>query len=235
MRIYGDYHVHTKYSHGKNTVLEMAVKAKELGLSEIAIADHGYGHWLYGMRRRDFDKMKADAAAASKQTGVNVLVGVESNIASCDGDLDLSKDEQGKFDIVLCGVHRAIRKGTGKRLHFKRWKNRIKENTEIVLKTLKNNKIDILTHPGRYLPIDIIAVAKTCKETGTLFELNSSSCDFKHEEFIKLAETGANFIVNSDAHHKNRVADVKGLLMRAGDIFADGQIVNTKKDFRWKR
>ena len=46
MYLTADYHTHTPYSHGKNTVLENAVAAKAKGLKEIAITDHGYGKQL---------------------------------------------------------------------------------------------------------------------------------------------------------------------------------------------
>ena len=49
MKILGDYHTHTTFSHGKGKVLDNALSAKEKGLAEIAIADHGFGHLLYGM------------------------------------------------------------------------------------------------------------------------------------------------------------------------------------------
>ena len=37
-----DYHTHTVYSHGTGSVLENALIAKEKGLKEIAITDHGF-------------------------------------------------------------------------------------------------------------------------------------------------------------------------------------------------
>ena len=42
MLLTGDYHTHTIYSHGKGTVLENVMRAKEVGLQEIAITDHGF-------------------------------------------------------------------------------------------------------------------------------------------------------------------------------------------------
>ena len=39
MLLTADYHTHTPYSHGKNTILENAAVAKAKGLKEIAITD----------------------------------------------------------------------------------------------------------------------------------------------------------------------------------------------------
>ena len=52
MYLTADYHTHTPYSHGKNTVLENAVAAKAKGLKEIAITDHGFNHILFGLKRK---------------------------------------------------------------------------------------------------------------------------------------------------------------------------------------
>ena len=51
MILTADYHTHTPYSHGKNTVLENAVAAKEKGLKQLGITDHGFNHLLFGLKR----------------------------------------------------------------------------------------------------------------------------------------------------------------------------------------
>ena len=77
MILTGDYHTHTPYSHGKNTVAENAEKAKELGLKQIGIADHGFSHVAFGIRRRQVAEYKAECKAASEQFALDVLVGIE--------------------------------------------------------------------------------------------------------------------------------------------------------------
>lgn len=52
MILTGDYHTHTPYSHGKNTVLENAEAAKKLGLKAVGITDHGFNHIIFGLRDR---------------------------------------------------------------------------------------------------------------------------------------------------------------------------------------
>jgi len=39
MLLTGDYHTHTIYSHGKETVLENAERAKQLGIKQLGISD----------------------------------------------------------------------------------------------------------------------------------------------------------------------------------------------------
>lgn len=47
MKVFGDYHMHTRASDGKGTVADKAARARELGLREIAIADHGCGSLFF--------------------------------------------------------------------------------------------------------------------------------------------------------------------------------------------
>ena len=55
MKITGDYHTHSKYSknnHGKDTIKEMVLSAKEKGLESYGISDHGPAHVVFGIRRK---------------------------------------------------------------------------------------------------------------------------------------------------------------------------------------
>ena len=80
MNITFDLHTHTVYSHGKGTVEENAVSAKEKGLYGIGITDHGFSHPAFGMRRKKLDQMRADCIAAEEKTGEKILLGIESNL-----------------------------------------------------------------------------------------------------------------------------------------------------------
>ena len=60
MILTADYHTHTPYSHGKNTVMENVAKAKEEGLKQLAISDHGFSHVVYGLRRGKLNSYIAD-------------------------------------------------------------------------------------------------------------------------------------------------------------------------------
>ena len=60
MILTSDYHTHTPYSHGKNTVLENAMAAKAKGLKEIGITDHGFNHLVFGLKRRKLVDLRAE-------------------------------------------------------------------------------------------------------------------------------------------------------------------------------
>ena len=52
MNLNADYHTHTVFSHGKGDVIDNARAAAEKGLKELGIADHGFAHPAFGLRKR---------------------------------------------------------------------------------------------------------------------------------------------------------------------------------------
>jgi putative hydrolase len=214
MKINADYHTHTIYSrksHANGTVMQNALLAKESGLTEIAITDHGFSHTLFGLRVKDLEKRKAECQAAEKATGVKVLVGIETNILNRQGKIDIPPHLLNHFDIIISGFHTGARmpiKYTFMRMFFLfRNKHFKKQNTEMIVNTLRNNKIDILTHPGRAMECDLIEIGKVCAETKTYFELNEKSGHISIDELREIAKTGCEFVINSD-HHKHG-SDIK--------------------------
>ena len=108
MNITFDLHTHTVYSHGKGTVEENAVSAKEKGLYGIGITDHGFSHPAFGMRRKKLDRMRADCVAAEEKTGEKILLGIESNLRGECGSIDVEEKDYPQLDLILAGVHRFI-------------------------------------------------------------------------------------------------------------------------------
>ncbi|MBS5023450.1 MAG: PHP domain-containing protein, partial [Firmicutes bacterium] len=105
MILTADYHTHTPYSHGKGTVEENAARAKELGLKQIGITDHGFSHIAFGLRRKRVPALIAECRAASEKLGIDVLVGMESNIRGVSGLTDLTERDYENFDLFICGKH----------------------------------------------------------------------------------------------------------------------------------
>jgi len=120
MALSGDYHTHTKYSrrnHGKGTVEENVKAAVEKGLSQIAITDHGFNQILYGVRRSDMAKMREEIESARERYPIEILQGVEANLISANGDIDVVESDYENLDILLCGYHKLV-KGNRKRDGF---------------------------------------------------------------------------------------------------------------------
>lgn len=126
MLLYGDYHTHTTYSrhkHGKGSVLENASVAADKGLKEIAITEHGFNHWAFGLRRKNIPQLQEDILNAKEVTGVNVLFGIEANLISLDGDIDIKEMDYEFLDVLLMGYHKAVSTVTFKDKVLLNWAN----------------------------------------------------------------------------------------------------------------
>ena len=221
MILFGDYHTHTKYSrhgHGKGTILDNATVAMDKGLKQIAITDHGFNHKFFGVKRKDIPQVKEDILNAKDVTGVDILLGVEANLISRQGDIDIIESDFEFLDILLMGHHRMVNMKSHKDFYklsivnmfgspYKPSEERLNRNTTALLRALDKYPIDILTHLNYGFPTDTLAVAKLAKEKGTLIELNGKRINFTDQEILTMAEEGVKFIVNSDAHSPERVGE----------------------------
>ncbi len=223
MLLTGDYHTHTPYSHGKHTVAENVSRAKEVGLKEIAITDHGFSHVVYGLRRKEVAAYREECRAAEEQYGVKVLVGMEANIQGRSGKVDMREKDYENFDIFLCGYHiviyyetlaQSLSYGFGNLLLNsilrKTTKTQLTKNTLAYINAIKKNPIDILTHVNFQCPCHSLEVAKCAADYGTYIELNAKKNHFTDEELCEMVQkTDVRFVINSDAHSMGRVGDTK--------------------------
>lgn len=222
MILTADYHTHTPYSHGKNTVLENANAAKKLNLKEMAITDHGFNHLLFGLKRKKLGDLRAEITEAERLTGVKVLMGMESNLISLDGSSDMRESDLANFDIYLCGIHEVLRykkfsdfynimlcNYTAYKLGRKPSQKVIDNTTRAYINCIKNNPVDILTHINYKCCCDLKEVAKACADYGTYIEINTKKRHVSPEEVDLMASTGVRFVIDSDAHSADRVGDTK--------------------------
>ena len=222
MILTADYHTHTPYSHGKNTVLENVTAAKKLGLKEIAITDHGFNHLLFGLKRKKLADLRSEIKEAEKLTGVKVLMGMESNLISLDGDTDMRAEDLDKFDIYLFGIHEVlkyrklsdfynimVKNYTAYKFGRKPSDKVVANTTKAYINAVKNNPVDILTHINYKCCCDLKEVAKACADYGTYIEINTKKRHVSPEEVDLMASTGVRFVIDSDAHSADRVGDTK--------------------------
>ncbi len=193
----GDLHMHTVASDGRNTHEEMALAARERGLSYIAITDHsathGFGNDVSpdGLRRQIERVRELDA----RLDGISVLVGTEANIGT-DGRPDYEDDLLAELDWVIGSVHTSFGMGAA-------------AMTDRLVAAIEHPLIDAVGHPTgrkieRRLPygVDMDRVIEAAARTGTMIEINSAPDrrDLNDVHARAAARAGVRILVNSDAH-----------------------------------
>ena len=251
MILYGDYHTHTVYSHGSGTVEENATAAMEQGLKQIGISDHGFSHPFYGLKKKKLPFLREDCARAEDKTGVRVLVGIESNFIKSDGSCDLTEDYYDKFDIFLAGAHvfagykdfssfwnMGVLFPLASSFHIEINGKAKAKMTEVYINAVRRLPIDVITHLDFRVFANVKEVAACCREYGTYIEINTKKAHMTDEQWKEVADTGVNFVIGSDAHSPDRVADAHSafdLMDRLGIEPERVHNVNRLPDFRFAK
>lgn len=223
MKLLCDMHTHTVYSHGKNTIEEMVEQARALGLKAVVISDHGRSHPMFGVRKKNFKKMRQEIDALNeKYEDIAVYLSVESNITGADGSIDIGKEEMQYCDWIYAGYHYgyipasikdvfhfALRNYLTVVFPFMKEKTR-RINTEAYLKMMDRYALKMITHPGDKLPVDIEPIAKKAAEKGVILEINPRHSHLSSEELKIALKYDVQFAVNSDAHSVQALGQVQG-------------------------
>lgn len=197
-----DLHMHTTASsHAYSTIQENVIAAKAKGLKLIAITDHGAAlpdapHPWHFINMRIIPRIIEDVA---------VLRGIEANILNIDGEIDCDDMMYSSLDMVIAGFHDPVLNANPD----------IDFNTQAMIATIKNPKVNIISHPGNpKFPIDAKAVAKAAKQYNVALEINNSSFisrkgseDNCHEIILAVKEAGGLIALGSDSHIAYSIGD----------------------------
>jgi DNA polymerase (family 10) len=196
-QIKGDFHVHTVWSDGSNTIEEMAEAAKQLNYEYIAICDHARGLQIVrSLSERDISKQLQEIEHINRKMEVfTVLSGIELNI-DARGQLDIRNAVLQDLDIVIASVHSGF-------------KQEERKMTERVLKAIHNDYVNILGHPtGRIinrrspLNLNLLKVFETASELGVLMEINAfpDRLDLSDVNCFTARDHNIQFSIGTDAH-----------------------------------
>lgn len=197
----GDLQVQSNWADGTASIEQMAAAAMKRGLEYIAITDHtqslkvarGLTPKQLREQMKEIDKLNA----GYREQGVKfrILKGTECDILK-DGSLDLPDDILSQLEVVGISIHS----------HFKLSRG---EQTERIIKAMRNPHADILFHPtGRIISrreayeVDIDAVIAAAKKTRTVLEINAfpDRSDLNSENIKKAVTAGVRLAIDSDAH-----------------------------------
>lgn len=224
MKFFGDYHTHSRYSDGRQTIPEIALAAEKRGLQEVAVTDHGPHAAVIGVKNEKSYLQVKQEVKAINETGeynVELFVGAEANIRDLAGSLDISYNVIKELDVLIAGLHpytlpTSIDDGLNIWLqnslrHLgKAQKAKAKNaNTKASCEALyRNPEIEILSHPGLFFDVDYEEVARACIKNDVLFEIN---CGHEHpgiSDIMMVERTGVDFIIDSDAHFTKTVGQL---------------------------
>jgi histidinol phosphatase-like PHP family hydrolase len=173
-----NYHGHTNYTDGSNTVEEIAMYCDDHGIEELTVSEHVRKHLLY-----DFGKLLSDIKQANERFKVRILTGIEAKILP-DGTLDCPQDIKQKVDIVIGSVH-SLEGMTMREAYEKLAESDCMIighpqffNEKIIASMVKTGKIVELSN--RYEQSE--EMIKAFKDAGLLFSIGLDSHDL--EEFV---------------------------------------------------
>lgn len=204
MKILADLHTHTIASgHAYSTLSENAASAAKKGIKLLGMTDHGPS--MPGAPNLYY--FGNYSIIPQNLFGVQILTGVEANITSHEGELDIPLRYLIKMDIVLVGLHVICYPGGNS-----------EQNTQAYLKAMSNPYVDIMVHPGRpEFKMDLEKIAYTSAQLGVPVEINNSSLNPEKEGawsncqyFARsAAKYGGPIVLGSDAHFWDRVGQLE--------------------------
>jgi len=224
--IRGDLHMHSTWSDGKATILEMATAARELGYEYVAICDHTPNvRVVPGLDADDLRRQGEEIAAVNEELApFRVLRGTEVDIRA-DGMLDLPDDVLAELDWVQLSLHAGQRQGRA-------------ELTRKVTEAMRHPAVRALSHPkGRIInhrppnELDLDRTFEVALETGVALETNGlpDRLDLSGPEIKQAIEAGVPIVVSTDAHSVRGLENMRLAVHTARRGWATAaDVVNTR-------
>lgn len=172
-----DFHLHSTWTDGKQSVEEIFEYAQKKGLRAIAITDHIRKESTYFE-----DYKKLINSLKNTKNGCDIYCGFEAKVLDFNGNIDVKKDIISQSDIAIVSVHRfPLGKNLYNAIEFK--KNIAQEiEIELSLAAIKTGGFNVMGHPGgmclRYFKefpkkfLEKIILA--CKANEIAFDLSGS-------------------------------------------------------------
>ena len=205
----GTFHCHTTASDGKNSLIEMARAAIDLGLEYLGIADHSkssfqaHGLSVERLAEQVAEIRELNESSEFEEAGFRLFAGTECDILK-DGELDFPDEMLASLDYVVASVHSSFTMGES-------------EMTARIIRAIENPHVTMLGHlTGRLLlsreayAVNVPAVIEAAAATGTIIEINASPwrLDMDWRWWPLAKEKGVKCAINPDAHTVHGLQDL---------------------------
>lgn len=251
-----NYHTHTKYCDGKNTVAEMTKAAFDKGFTHLGFSGHGYTDFdeSYCMSRENIQNYLRDIAAVKAEYAgkMEVYAGVEQDC--------FSTEPTDMYDYVIGSTHYVYKDGLYHTV------DESEERTNTIVREFFGG--DFLKYAAAYFEGEAQVVAKTKPDIIGHFDLISKfnegnkyfDMDEKAYRFLaleameELLRTGVPFEINTGAMYRGLRTEpypsyglLKELQKRGGEIvlssdshdcnsigFAFGEVAQACREFGFR-
>jgi DNA polymerase (family X) len=196
--IHADLQVHSTWSDGKLSMLEMAKAEAERGMKVVAFTDHSVSLGVTGglsMERHAEQEKEIEATQKELGDSIRILHASEVEIKA-DGSLDYPDEFLGSLDLVVASLHTSLRQPREK-------------VTQRTINAIRNPHVDIIGHPtGRLIPerepadLDMDAVLAAAAESGVALEINAHPARLDLDDVYarRAKDMGIPISINTDAH-----------------------------------
>ena len=185
----GEWHVHTNYTDGQNSVFEICERARELGIPLLAFTEHVRRDLTY-----DFNEFLSDIERAREEfPELIILSGIEAKVLP-DGSLDVEDEIIKQVDYPIFAFHSFPR------------------NRELYVgclkKAIKNKYVNAWAHPGLFLQRtgfsltvdELEEIFNLMRKHDVLLEINRRYC-LPEKEWMNLAmQMGVRMVRGDDVH-----------------------------------
>jgi len=213
----GDCHTHTRWSDGRDTLLEMLTAVRERGHEYVVVTDHSYPTMGFAGRAQEI------AAARRLFPELQIVNGLEVNI-TVEGGLQVPDEVLAAHQFNLASIHTGFRQPR-------------EVVTARLLAALRHPSINGIAHPtGRLLlrregiEADWEAVFEECLKQDKFLEIDGppDRLDLPDELVREAVRCGVKLTIDSDAHATDGLAhQVRGIDVARRGWATPGNVLNT--------
>ncbi len=193
----GDLHVHSTWSDGRDSILDLVQVGIAKGYDYMAISDHSPRlRVARGVSAEDLKIKKKEIDSINQRfKNFRVLLGTEVEIDS-EGNIDYNTKILSEFDVVIAAIHSGFEQSP-------------EQLTRRIVKACQNKYVHAIAHPtgvhlGKRDPcdIDLKEICKVAVDTNTFLEINAFPIrfDLNSSNVYFARQMGVKFVINTDAH-----------------------------------